>query len=141
MNINKLDKNTTRGFWSTDFPLFFVKINEIISNLNRLFDSKKPVTLEDGALITWNYQDGYNSKVVLEGDRTLSITNLEPGDYGTIEFIQDDIGTRTITLPANSIVMGTQGTATMTLSTAADAIDIASFYYNGTTISWNLSKY
>lgn len=141
MRINKLDKKVLTKFWQTDFNHFFVKITEIISNINRIFDSKKPITLEDGSTITWDYQDGYNSVVTLGGNRTLVISNLEPGDYGTIKIIQDNVGSRTLALSSNSIVMGTGGTDVLGLTTTASVFDVASFYYDGTTIIWNLSTY
>ena len=110
--------------------------------INELINYQKPITLVDSSEgIKWNMRKGYNTQVTLAGNRTISFQELTPGDYGTLKIIQDNVGSRTLTLPSNSIVMGTGGTSTLTLSSAANAIDIASIYYDGTTIFWNISLY
>jgi len=106
--------------------------------INKLLEYQKPIELVDDVVINWDIRKGYNSKVILKDNRTLNIQFLTPGDYGTIEFIQDSTGSRTITLPSISKVSGS-GSGAFTLTTTADAVDIASFYYNGTTLYWNLS--
>lgn len=115
--------------------------SEIIQRLNYLDNYQNPAILEFGTITSWFIPDGYNRKLTLTGNSTLAITGLKGGEYGTLEIVQDATGSRTLTLPSNSIVMGTQGTSTLTLTTTANAIDIATFYYNGTTIYWNLSTY
>jgi len=106
--------------------------------INKLLEYQKPIDLVDDVVINWDVRKGYNSKVILKGNRTLNVQFLTPGDYGTIEFVQDAVGSRAITLPSISKVSNSGGGA-FTLTTTANAIDIATFYYNGTTLYWNLS--
>lgn len=110
-------------------------------DLQNILLRKKLVNLVDDTIIVWKVNNNYNAKVTLTGNRTLSLQGLEEGDYGTIRVIQDATGNRTLTLPNNSIVMGTTGSSSVTLSTGANQFDILSFYYDGTYIFWNISKY
>ncbi len=110
-----------------------------ISNTLAANDARQiPITLTDGVTISWNVRLNYNSKVTLGGNRTLAITNLLPGDYGTIEIIQGVGGNHTLALPAGSIV-GNTGAGVLGLSTAAGSIDVATFYYNGTVLEWTIT--
>lgn len=69
MSVNKLDKKILTKFWSTDFNHFFVKINEIISqlstsafpmyaaNLSQAETAAPVATVQNnttGATITWS---------------------------------------------------------------------------------------
>lgn len=110
-----------------------------LEKFNKLIDYQKPILLTGKITVSWNIKKGYNAKLILNSNKTLVLEQLAPGDYGTIELVQDATGSRTLTLPSNSIVMGTQGTSTLTLTTTANATDIATFYYNGATIYWNIS--
>jgi hypothetical protein len=96
-------------------------------------------TLTDGATITWNMSSGSNATVTLGGNRTLAITGITAGTYGTLKVVQDATGSRTITLPAGSKVIG-GGAGAVTLTTAASAIDILTFFYDGTNYFWNIGK-
>jgi len=93
-------------------------------------------TLTDVATVSWNYANGYNTVVTLGGNRTLSISNTVNGDYGTIKIIQDGTGSRTLTFPAGSKFQDGQAV----FSTAAGAIDIYVFVYDGTNYYWNYNK-
>jgi hypothetical protein len=128
--INKIPKNPRLGTAQVE-KLTAQKFNDLI-------EYQKPNTLQDAPVIEWNLRKGYNVKVTLTDSRTLSITELTPGDYGTIEIVQGGTGSYTLTLPTNSKVAG-GGAGAIALSTSVDAIDIATFYYNGTTLYWNLS--
>ena len=101
----------------------------IISTINKLIDLQKPLFLKDGPTITWDIQKGYNAHVTLKGNRTLVITNLTPGDYGTIVVSQDIVGARTLTVPAGSIVSN-NGLGSLTLTPIVYAKDIVCFYYD-----------
>jgi hypothetical protein len=97
-------------------------------------------TLTDGATVTWDYAtQGTEAKVTLAGNRTLSITNLPAGKvvYLTLEVIQDATGSRTLTLPASTKVIG-GGAGAVTLTTTGSATDIITFRWNGTTLFANL---
>jgi len=101
--------------------------------------SKAFQTLTDGATITWTFGSGYNAMVTLGGNRTLAISGATAGDYGTLIVTQDGTGSRTLTLPAGSKVIG-GGAGAITLTTTAGAVDIISFVYNGTSYLWNYGK-
>jgi hypothetical protein len=97
-------------------------------------------TLTDGATITWDYStQGTEAKVTLAGNRTLSITNLPAGEvvYLTLEVIQDATGSRTLTLPASTKVIG-GGAGAVTLTTTGGATDLLTFRWNGTTLFANI---
>jgi hypothetical protein len=128
--INKLSNNPRLGTGQLQ-KLTGKKFNEILNY-------QKPIVLQDKAAINWNLRKGYNAKIVLGGNRTLVLEQLTPGDYGTIEIVQDSVGSRTLILPTGSKVSN-GGAGTFTLTTTANAIDIATFYYNGINIYWNLS--
>jgi hypothetical protein len=102
-------------------------------------DIKAVQALADGATITWNIASGYNATVTLAGNRTLAINNATAGCYGTLKIVQDATGSRTITLPAGSKVIS-GGTGAVTLTTTASAIDILTFFYDGTNFFWTVGK-
>ncbi len=97
---------------------------------------KAEITLTDGATITWDFSLGYNAKVTLAGNRTLAFSNAVAGTYGTLKVIQDGTGSRTLALPASSKAIN-GGSGAVSLTTTASAIDILTFYYDGTTYFWN----
>lgn len=107
----------------------------------KLINYQKPINLSGFSSTTWDISIGYNANLLMDTNKTLILRNLTPGDYGTLKIIQDSVGSRTLTLPTNSIVMGTQGGSTLVLSTNANTIDIATFYFDGVKLFWNLSKY
>ena len=134
MAIDKLKTKFFTGAWLTDVKHYFVKINEML-------DYQTPITLSNDNDILKEIKKSYNAQVTLNDNLTLKLLNLTPGDYGTIVLIQDAVGSRTITLPSNSIVMGSGGSSSITLSTNANYKDIATFYYDGTSIYWTISLY
>jgi hypothetical protein len=114
-----------------------IKTFTIAINTPKYISTPNPLT--DGATITWDLSVGGNASVTLAGNRTLSVTNATAGTYGTLVVTQDGTGSRTLTLPASSKVIS-GGTGAISLSTTANAIDILTFYYNGTTFFWNYGK-
>ena len=92
-------------------------------------------TLTDGAAITWDFNSGANAKVTLAGARTLVISNMETGDTGLILVKQDAAGSRTLTLPGSSSIVGG---GSYTASPAANATDVLGVYYDGTTYWWTI---
>lgn len=117
------------------------QLNKLVGAIDRItavVSSKKPITLVDAATVSWNVREGYNASVTLTASRTLSITGLITGDYGTIKIIQGGTGSYTLTLPASSKVAN-GGAGVITLSTAVASIDIATFYYDGTNLFWNVT--
>jgi hypothetical protein len=97
-----------------------------------------PQTLTDAATITWTASSGLNAKVTLAGNRTLSMSGVPTGSYGTLLVIQDGTGSRTLALPAGSKVINAVTPGVAVLSTTASYTDILTFYYDGTNYYWNI---
>lgn len=88
------------------------------------------VALTDGATISWNLNTQQVAKVTIAGNRTLANpTNLVAGGTYVLRVIQDATGSRLLTYGAN--YKWANGIVP-TLSTAANAVDILSFYSDGT---------
>lgn len=98
-------------------------------------------TLTYGTTTVWNYAtQGTEAKVTLTGNTTLSLTNLPAGvAYLTLEVIQDATGSRTLTLPAGTKVIG-GGAGAITLTTSGGATDLITLRWNGTTLFANYGK-
>lgn len=91
----------------------------------RLFTAAASQSLTDGATITPDFNAGINFHVTLGGNRTLANpTNAKAGQSGRIRVTQDGTGSRTLAYGANWLFNG----GDPTLSTAAGAIDVISFY-------------
>jgi hypothetical protein len=101
-----------------------------------------PQALTDAATISWNPSSGLNASVTLADNRTLGFSTAPPtGAYGTLVVKQDATGGRTLTLPsAANKILGSSSTTTIGLSTAANAIDIVNFYFDGTNYFWNVGQ-
>lgn len=101
--------------------------------------SPATVTLTDGATVTWATAGARqnNARVTLGGNRTLDITGEVDGATGLLIVKQDGTGGRTLTLPGSSLVINDGGGA-VTLSTDPDAIDILTWYYDGTNFFWTI---
>lgn len=93
-----------------------------------------PTTLTDAATITPDFSAANNFAITLGGARTLANpTNRASGQAGQIVVVQDGTGSRTLTY--GSAWKFPAGTAP-TLSTAAGAVDILSYYcWDGTNIA------
>lgn len=98
-------------------------------------------TVTYGTTITWNWNSGTNAVVTLTGNiTTFNISNAVAGTYATIRMVQDATGSRLLSaLPASSKVVN-GGAGAITLSTAANAIDLLTVYYDGTNYYWNYGK-
>jgi hypothetical protein len=94
-------------------------------------------TLTFGSTTTWDQTRGATAAVTLTGNATLSITNEAAGMYGLIRVKQDATGSRTLTLPAGSKVINGGGGA-VSLTTAANAVDVLSYFYDGTNYFWTV---
>ena len=101
-----------------------------------------PQTLTDAATINWIPSQGLNANVTLAGNRTLGFsTPPAAGAYGTLVVKQDGTGGRTLTLPSvTNKILGSTSTTSIGLSTAANAIDIINFYFDGTNYFWNIGQ-
>lgn len=87
---------------------------DITSNVLTL--KKTPQTLTDGATITYNLNSGYNARVVLGGNRTLSITNPQEGSFGTLVVVQDATGGRRLTVPNGTVLIKPNALDSTTIS-------------------------
>ena len=86
-------------------------------------------TLTDAATVTWNMANGNIGLWTIGGNRTLQAPTNAVVGTSVIRLTQDATGSRTVTWPAN--FKWSAGSAPV-LSTAAAAIDILSFIYDGT---------
>jgi hypothetical protein len=87
-------------------------------------------TLSYGSTVTWNVGSGTNSTVTLTGDAALSISNPVAGQEYRIRIKQGSGAPNVITdWPGGTLWPG--GTPP-TLSTSVDALDLITFYYDGT---------
>jgi len=87
-------------------------------------------TLTDGATINWNLDAGAAANVTLAGNRTLAApTNMRAGASYILKITQDGTGGRTM---AWNAVFKFAGGIDPVLSTGANAVDLISFYSDGT---------
>jgi hypothetical protein len=90
-------------------------------------------TLTSSASIAMDVSSGINAELTLGHNATLTLSNLTSGDEGNIIITQDATGSRTITIsPTPKVING--GSGVVTLSTAANSVDILSYTYDGTTL-------
>ncbi|KAF2329012.1 hypothetical protein [Flavobacterium daemonense] len=88
---------------------------------------------------TWDLSKGANAKWSLAaGANTLSLTNMKAGMYGTI--IVTNTGTSTITFGGgvNKVING--GGGVVSLTPIANAVDVLSFMYDGSTFWWTVGN-
>ena len=109
--------------------------------INAPIYSSSPAVLTAGTTITWAPMSGLNASVTLNANSTLSFgANAPPaGSSGTLIVTQPASGgPYTLALPAsvtNKVLGSSSG---ITLSSAANARDIVSFYYDGSSYYWNV---
>jgi hypothetical protein len=106
--------------------------------------SSTPMALTAGATISWTPMNGLNASVTLNANSTLSFAATPPvGSSGTLIVTQPATGGPfTLTLPTvagktNKVLGSSSG---ITLSTANNAKDIVSFYYDGSDFYWNVGN-
>lgn len=93
--------------------------------------------IADAATISWNMDNGSVMQVTLGGNRTMAApTNLVSGGTYTAIIKQDATGNRTLTWNAAFKFSG----GSKTLSTAANAVDVATFVSDGTNLYGQLIK-
>jgi hypothetical protein len=106
--------------------------------------SSSPVTLTPSGTITWTPIAGLNASVTLNTNSTLAFSATPPaGTTGTLIVNQPSSGGPfTLTLPTvagkTNRVLGSISNTSITLSAAANAKDIVSFYYDGNDFYWNV---
>jgi hypothetical protein len=88
------------------------------------------LTLTDGATVNWNLASSTIAKLTIAGNRTIAApTGLRAASDIILEVNQDATGSRLLTWNA---VFKWPGGVAPTLSTAANAKDVFSFYCDGT---------
>ena len=89
-------------------------------------------TLTDGTNIDWDMKHSRIAKVTLGGNRNLNNpTNKHPNDF--FLFVrQDATGSRTLSFSSDYKF---PGNVSPVLSTAANAVDVIHFVYDGTTLA------
>lgn len=103
-------------------------------------------TQTDGATVTWAVASAYQANAVLtftvhSGSRTLNLTGLVNGGNYVLKLIQDGTGGEGLTLGTGctwKVISG--GAGTVTLTNAANAVDILAFTYDGTNCLANIGK-
>lgn len=98
-------------------------------NSSRGFSSVEYNAGNAGTSLTINFNNGANQRTTLTGNCTFTFINPVAGSMYKLKLIQDGTGGRTVTFPGTVLWAG--GVAP-TLSTAGGAIDIVTFYYDGT---------
>lgn len=100
------------------------------------------IVLTDAVTIIWTLgsnQVSQNARLTLGGNRTLAFSGLAEGMNGTLIVKQDATGNRTLALPSGSKVVNS-GASGVILSTAANAVDILTWIYDGTNVFWTYGK-
>lgn len=94
-----------------------------------------------GSAYTWNLNSGANTVWNLSsGVNTLTITNAKAGMYGLIRLVNS--GTSTLTFAsgasANKVING--GGGTVLLTQTSSAVDILTFFYDGSVFWWTVGN-
>jgi hypothetical protein len=89
---------------------------------------------------TWDQSLGNSATVTLTGNATLTVSNAKAGMYGIIVVKQDATGSRTLAFGAgtNKVINGSAGVPFLTAT--ASAVDILSYFYDGTTFWWTIGN-
>lgn len=95
--------------------------------------------LTSGAAVTWDFANGSNAYMTLGHNATLTVDNMQIGQYGALVIKQDATGGRTLTLPAGSKV-GYSGAGAVSLTSAANAIDVVTVYRSNHGYLWLINK-
>ena len=127
MGINKLN-NKALSLGNSGLP----PQKDVAKKVNEIINYTNPITLVDASIVVWDMSKGCNARVTLNGTRTLVIQNAKPGDYGTLEIIQDDAGNRLLLLDSSNCKVAGGG-GSLALTATGGAIDITTLYFNGTT--------
>jgi hypothetical protein len=109
-----------------------------VINILRQYDTAT-YTITDGATITADMLNGKSQKVTLGGNRTLALSNFRNGMFLSLLVIQDGTGSRTLTLPASTKVIG-GGAGAVTLTTAANSHDVLTIWKINDIIYCNYGK-
>ena len=99
-----------------------------------------------GTSFTWSVSGAStNYEVTLSANTTVNLTNVRNGEYGTLVVNQDGVGGRSITLGTVNGAGTTHrvaggGAGAIVLTSNANAIDILTFTYNGSSMYWTVGN-
>lgn len=97
-------------------------------------------TLTYAASVTWNMNNGYNAKLTLTGDCTLTVTNASDGSSGCLILTQDASGGHTLTLWSSTYCLVIDG-GLLTLDETANRINVLTFVSDGTYLYWSYGNH
>ena len=95
-----------------------------------------PLALSDGATVSWNYSQGFNAYVTINGNRTLSISGATAGCYGTLLITQGTTGSYRMNFTASHKFPS----GTHSFSVTGGKTDIYGFYYDGSNYYWTYNN-
>lgn len=121
------DVNTDSAYRVADTVVFTVDLD--ITNVRTANFASEFDNGTQGTTYTVDWNNGQKQVITLSANTTLSFT--APAGIGNflLRVVQDGTGSRVVTWPGSVLWAG--GTAPV-LSTGANAVDIVTFYYNGT---------
>jgi hypothetical protein len=93
-----------------------------------------------GGTVNWDIDNSSNAKITLTSNLTLNISNVEDGDYGTLKITQGGAGGFTITLGTGKHQVVNTGAGSITLTANAGAVDVVTFFYDGTEFLWSVGN-
>jgi hypothetical protein len=121
------DVNTDAAYRVADTVVFTVNLD--LTNVRTANFAQEYDNGSQGTSYTVDWNNGQKQTVTLTANTTLSFT--APAGVGNflLRVVQDGTGSRVVTWPGSVLWAG--GSAPV-LSTGANAVDIVTFYYNGT---------
>lgn len=92
-----------------------------------------PLTLVDGATVSWNYALGFTALLTINGNRVMSITGVTAGDYGTLLVTQNATGSNWLSFTSSHKFPS----ATHSFTATPGKTDAYGFVYDGTYFIWS----
>ncbi len=92
-----------------------------------------------GAAFTWDMSKGSAAKwTMAAGANTLTVSNMKAGMYGSIVCTNSGTSTLTFSGGINKVINGGNGAPVLT--PIANAVDILTYFYDGTTFWWTVGN-
>jgi len=91
-----------------------------------------------GGALDWDVDgSSLNAKFVITANTTLNVVNVNSGDFGTLKITQDVAGGHELTFGVGTHKVVNGGSGSVSLTSAGGAIDVISFFYDGTEFLWS----